>query len=46
MFDEDGKKIWKEFRDLTPLSWGDAYPSKILVSQPAMRMIEQRGGLR
>jgi ankyrin repeat protein len=46
MFEEDGRKVWKEFRDLTPLSWGDAYPAKILVSQPAMRMIEQRGGLR
>ena len=44
MFEEDGKKIWKEFRDLTPLSWGDAYPAKMLVSQPAMRMIAQRGG--
>jgi len=44
MFEEDGKKICKEFRDLTPLSWGDAYPAKILVSQPAMRMIAERGG--
>ena len=44
MFEEDGKKIWKEFRDLTPLSWGDAYPDRMLVSQPAMRMIAQRGG--
>jgi hypothetical protein len=46
MFEEDGKKMWKEFRDLTPLSWGDAYPAKILVSQPTMWMIEQRGGFR
>lgn len=44
MFEEDGKKIWREFRDLTPLSWGDAYPAKILVSQPAIRMIAERGG--
>jgi hypothetical protein len=46
LFEEDGKKSWKEFRDVTPLSWGDVYPSKILVSQPAMRMIEERGGVR
>jgi len=44
MFEEDGKKIWREFRDLTPLSWGDAYPAKILVSKPAIRMIAERGG--
>lgn len=46
MFEEDGRRVWKEFRDVTPLSWGDAYPNKILVNQPAMRMIEERGGLR
>jgi ankyrin repeat protein len=46
MFEEDGQKTWMEFRYLTPLSWGDIYPAKILVSQPAMRMIEQRGGFR
>src|SRR5215831_8519036 len=44
MFEEDGNKIWKEFRDLTPLSWSDVYPWKMLVSQSAMRMIAQRGG--
>jgi hypothetical protein len=46
LFGEGGQKFWKEFRDLTPLSWGDAYPGKILVSQPAMRLIEERGGVR
>lgn len=46
LFEEGDQKLWKEFRDLTPLSWGDIYPGKILVSQPAMRMIEERGGVR
>ncbi len=46
LFKEDGKELWKEFRNVTPLSWGDAYPSKILVSEPAVRMIEARGGTR
>ena len=46
MFEENGKKIWKEFRDLTPLSWGESYPEQILVSRPAMRMIAERGGHR
>lgn len=44
MFEEDGKKIWREFHTLTPLSWGYTYPDKMLVSQPAMRMIAERGG--
>ena len=44
MFEKNGKKIWEEFHDLTPLSWGDVYPAKILVSRPAMRMIAERGG--
>lgn len=46
LFEDDGNKLWKEFRGLTPLSWGDVYPSRMLVSQPAMRMIEERGGVR
>lgn len=46
LFEHDGNKLWKEFRELTPLSWGDVYPDKNLVSQPAMRMIEERGGIR
>ena len=33
-----------EFCDLAPLSWGDAYPAKILVSQPAMRMLQNEAG--
>lgn len=26
LFKEGGKEFWKEFRDLTPLSWGDVPP--------------------
>lgn len=44
MFEEHDKRVWREFRDLTPLSWGDTYPDKMLVSEPAMRMIAQQGG--
>ena len=44
MFKENGEMIWREFHDLTPLSWGDAYPAKILVNRQAMRMIAERGG--
>jgi hypothetical protein len=33
-----------EYRDVTPLSWGERFPNKILVSAPAMRMIAERGG--
>ncbi|MBE0660147.1 MAG: hypothetical protein IH602_20810 [Bryobacteraceae bacterium] len=46
LFEEGGQKLWREFRGLTTLSWGDIYPGKILVSQPAMQMIEERGGVR
>jgi hypothetical protein len=28
LFEEDGKKVRREFRDLTPLSWGDADPGQ------------------
>jgi hypothetical protein len=46
LFGEGRQELWREFRDLTPLCWGDIYPGRILVSQPAMRMIEEHGGLR
>lgn len=35
-----------EYRDLTPLGWGDAFTNKIVVSEPAMRLIAERGGRR
>jgi hypothetical protein len=33
-----------EYRDVTPLSWGARFHSKIFVSEPAMRLIAERGG--
>lgn len=36
----------REYRDVTPLAWGDRYEERILVSATAMRMIAQAGGVR
>jgi hypothetical protein len=36
----------REFRDVTPLSWGERFEAKIFVSRESMRLIEARGGLR
>ena len=33
-----------EYRDVTPLSWGERFHFKKLVSRPAMELIIQRGG--
>lgn len=33
-----------EYRDVTPLSWGERFHFKKLVSRPAMELIMQRGG--
>jgi hypothetical protein len=33
-----------EYRDVTPLSWGERFHAKIFVSAPAMRLIAERGG--
>jgi hypothetical protein len=33
-----------EYRDVTPLSWGERFHFKKLVSKPAMQLILQRGG--
>lgn len=33
-----------EYRDVTPLSWGERFHFKKLVSRPAMQLIMQRGG--
>jgi Ankyrin repeat len=33
-----------EYRDVTALSWGKRFHAKIFVSDPAMRLIEERGG--
>ena len=33
-----------EYRDVTPLSWGARFHAKVFVSEPAMRLISERGG--
>jgi hypothetical protein len=33
-----------EYRDVTPLSWGQRYHGRIFVSKESMRLIEERGG--
>jgi ankyrin repeat protein len=33
-----------EYRDVTPLSWGERFHDQALVSRPAMRLIAQHGG--
>jgi hypothetical protein len=34
-----------EYRDVTPLGWGERFLRKVFVSGPAMRLIADRGGL-
>jgi hypothetical protein len=34
----------REYPNVTPLSWGDRFHARELVSLPAMRMIAERGG--
>ncbi len=33
-----------EYRGITPLGWGRQFHAKMFVSEPAMRLIEERGG--
>jgi ankyrin repeat protein len=34
-----------DYRDVTPLSWGRRFHAPIFVSEPAMTLIEQAGGI-
>jgi hypothetical protein len=34
-----------DYRDVTPLSWGRRFHDQIFVSEPAMRLIEEAGGV-
>jgi hypothetical protein len=34
-----------EYRDVTPLGWGRQFHAKVFVSEPALRLIEEHGGL-
>jgi ankyrin repeat protein len=33
-----------EYRDVTPLSWGERFHDQSFVGRPAMRLIAERGG--
>jgi hypothetical protein len=39
-----GEDTMHEFRDVTPLAWGQRFHRKVFVSEPAMRSIAERGG--
>ena len=39
-----GEDVLREYRDVTPLSWGERFHHKLFVSGPAMRLIAERGG--
>jgi Ankyrin repeat len=41
---EHGDQTMHEYRDVTPLSWGKRFHAKVFVSEPAMRLIAERGG--
>ncbi|HUQ84467.1 MAG TPA: ankyrin repeat domain-containing protein, partial [Gemmatimonadaceae bacterium] len=36
----------REYRDVTPLGWGEQYDARIFVSRESLRLIEARGGGR
>lgn len=36
----------REYRDVTPLAWGEQYHAKIFVSRESLRLIEERSGNR
>ena len=39
-----GPDTLREYRDVTALSWGQRFNHRIFVSEPAMRLIAERGG--
>ncbi len=40
-----GDTTRQEYRDVTPLSWGRRFRDRVFVSEPAMRLIEEAGGV-
>jgi hypothetical protein len=42
----NGTDVLHEHRDATPLSWGERFPYKLLVSLRAMQLVEAAGGRR
>lgn len=41
----DPNDTLREYRDVTPLGWGRRFHFKLLVSEPAMKLIEEAGGV-
>jgi ankyrin repeat protein len=39
-----GDEPMREYRDVTPLSWGERFTRKEFVNAAAMRLIAERGG--
>ena len=39
-----GEDTMREYRNVTPLSWGQRFHGRAFVSEPAMRLIAERGG--
>jgi len=39
-----GPDTLREYRDVTPLSWGQRFHGRLFVSEPAMTLIAERGG--
>jgi hypothetical protein len=39
-----GEDTMHEYRDVTPLSWGERFHRKVFVSKPAMELIAEHGG--
>jgi hypothetical protein len=39
-----GEDVMREYRDVTPLGWGEQYFHKKFVSEGAMKLIRERGG--
>jgi ankyrin repeat protein len=39
-----GDELEREYRDITPLAWGERFHEQDFVSRPAMRLIAERGG--
>ena len=39
-----GREVLHEYRDVTPLGWGERFHRQIFVSRPAMRLIAEHGG--
>ena len=42
----DGAQTLRDLRDITPLAWGEAFHDRLVVSEPAMRLVAARGGRR